>query len=286
MFKKITFLTLFILISIFITSTQAATEAVKSSEVPMIETKSRLDFGISSEIENIPQVSKLFAGNFRVLGIGMILIIIGVILTLIIVPIWLFCRIFRKAGYPAVLGILMVFPVINLILLMILAFLDWPIYRKFESFVEKEEEEEEASTLVSDEFGLSQAKIKFEEPLKKKERKREEKSKGEPILPLPTEKDSKIELQKDRKKEKLFPEVKESEKPESAKNISEESRPEGETLLQSEDKNQVKEKNRQEKESQNKHNNLQPQIKLNAGSFNFTYDCEKKEEDKNRDILS
>jgi len=285
MFKKITLLTLSILIFIFITSTQAATEVAKSSEVPMIETESRLDFGISSEIENIPQVSKLFAGDFRALGIGMMLIIIGVILTLIIVPIWLFCRIFKKAGYPAVLGILMVFPVINLILLMILAFLDWPIYRKFESFVEKEEEEE-ASTLVSDEFGLNQAKIKFEEPLKKKKKKTEEKSKGEPILPLPTEKDSKIELQKDRKKEKLFPEVKESEKPESAKNTSEESRAEGETLLQSEDKNQVKEKNRQKKESQNKHNNLQPQIKLDPGSFNFTYDREKKEEDKNRDILS
>lgn len=42
---------------------------------------------------------------------------------LIIVPFWF---IFRKAGYPPWLGLLMIVPVVNLAMLYFLAFSNWP----------------------------------------------------------------------------------------------------------------------------------------------------------------
>jgi len=46
---------------------------------------------------------------------------------LIIVPFWF---IFKKAGYPQWLGLLMVVPMVNLVMLYILAFSDWPSLRE------------------------------------------------------------------------------------------------------------------------------------------------------------
>ena len=48
-----------------------------------------------------------------------------------IISVWLFWRIFKKAGFPGPLALLMFVPVVNLAMLLILAFLEWPIYRKF-----------------------------------------------------------------------------------------------------------------------------------------------------------
>lgn len=49
---------------------------------------------------------------------------------LIIVPFWL---IFRKAGYSQWLGVLMVVPIVNLVMLYFLAFSDWPRLRERET---------------------------------------------------------------------------------------------------------------------------------------------------------
>lgn len=46
---------------------------------------------------------------------------------LIIVPFWF---IFKKAGYPQWLGLLMVVPIVNLAMLYFLAFSDWPRLRE------------------------------------------------------------------------------------------------------------------------------------------------------------
>jgi hypothetical protein len=46
---------------------------------------------------------------------------------LIIVPFWF---IFRKAGYSQWLGLLMVVPIVNLVMLYFLAFSDWPRLRE------------------------------------------------------------------------------------------------------------------------------------------------------------
>lgn len=49
---------------------------------------------------------------------------------LIIVPFWF---IFRKAGYPQWLGVLMIVPVANIAMLYFLAFSDWPGQREKET---------------------------------------------------------------------------------------------------------------------------------------------------------
>ncbi len=44
-----------------------------------------------------------------------------------IVFIWLYCRIFSKAGYCWALGLLMLVPIVNVVMLCILALGDWPV---------------------------------------------------------------------------------------------------------------------------------------------------------------
>ena len=51
---------------------------------------------------------------------------------LVIVPIKLLicCMIFHKAGYSWALGLLMIVPIANIILIFVLAFGDWPVRRE------------------------------------------------------------------------------------------------------------------------------------------------------------
>ena len=57
-------------------------------------------------------------------------IAIAVVVVLFLFSIW--WKIFKKAGYSGALGLLMFIPVINFILLLILAFSKWPIQRQLE----------------------------------------------------------------------------------------------------------------------------------------------------------
>lgn len=57
-------------------------------------------------------------------------ILVGIILYLFI-HIW--CNIFQKAGYNRFMGLLMLIPGINFLMLLVLAFDKWPIERKLES---------------------------------------------------------------------------------------------------------------------------------------------------------
>jgi len=52
-----------------------------------------------------------------------------ILLTLVfwVVPAWM---IFKKAGYHPALGLLILFPIVNIILIYFLAFSRWPIHRK------------------------------------------------------------------------------------------------------------------------------------------------------------
>jgi hypothetical protein len=43
-------------------------------------------------------------------------------------------QIFKKAGYSGALGLLMIVPIVNFILLLYLAFSDWPIQRDLEAW--------------------------------------------------------------------------------------------------------------------------------------------------------
>ncbi len=61
------------------------------------------------------------------IGMGsMELLFIVVASAVIVVPFW---RIFAKAGFPGALALLMLVPVANLIMLFILAFMEWPALR-------------------------------------------------------------------------------------------------------------------------------------------------------------
>jgi len=51
-----------------------------------------------------------------------LVIIIGSLI--VVIPYWM---IFKKAGFPPFLGILMVVPIVNLVLLYVLAFSDWKV---------------------------------------------------------------------------------------------------------------------------------------------------------------
>ncbi|MBN2028123.1 MAG: hypothetical protein JW854_15350 [Actinobacteria bacterium] len=57
-------------------------------------------------------------------------IAIAVVVVLFLFSIW--WKIFKKAGYSGALGLLMFIPLINFILLLILAFSKWPIQRQLE----------------------------------------------------------------------------------------------------------------------------------------------------------
>jgi hypothetical protein len=51
----------------------------------------------------------------------------------IIFAIVIYWRIFSKAGYSGALAILMLVPIVNLILICVLAFAKWPIYKELEA---------------------------------------------------------------------------------------------------------------------------------------------------------
>jgi heme/copper-type cytochrome/quinol oxidase subunit 2 len=63
-------------------------------------------------------------------GLIVAAIVVGVVVLLFLFSIW--WKIFKKAGYSGALGLLMFVPVINFIMLLILAFSKWPIQRQLE----------------------------------------------------------------------------------------------------------------------------------------------------------
>ena len=63
-----------------------------------------------------------------VAGMGIVMMIFS--LVMITITIFAFCKIFSKAGYHWAMGLIMFIPVGNLIMLLILAFGDWPILKE------------------------------------------------------------------------------------------------------------------------------------------------------------
>ena len=61
---------------------------------------------------------------------GIILSSVIFSLVAIIFAVVIYWRIFSKAGYSGALGILMLIPIINIVMLCILAFGQWPIYKE------------------------------------------------------------------------------------------------------------------------------------------------------------
>lgn len=67
--------------------------------------------------------------NFGMPNFGFVesLIVLAVI---VVLTVWPGCRICRKAGYPAILGLLFFLPLLNVCLWLYLAFAEWPLERR------------------------------------------------------------------------------------------------------------------------------------------------------------
>ena len=70
-----------------------------------------------------PNVDTAFAT-----GIGIIAILFWLVVIVITIVAW--CKIFSKAGYGWAIGLLVLIPIANLIVMLVLAFGDWPILKE------------------------------------------------------------------------------------------------------------------------------------------------------------
>ena len=74
-----------------------------------------------------PNVAPAFGAFF-------LLFVMLITLITVVIQILVFCKIFSKTGYSWALGLLMLVPIANLIMLFVLAFAEWPIERELRSF--------------------------------------------------------------------------------------------------------------------------------------------------------
>jgi hypothetical protein len=64
----------------------------------------------------------------RSIGLPELLIVFTVVaFPFLVVPFW---KIFSKAGYPGIMGIAMLVPLLNVVMLFFLGFSDWPVLRE------------------------------------------------------------------------------------------------------------------------------------------------------------
>lgn len=68
------------------------------------------------------------AATGAAIGFGLFALILG--LAAIVFAVVIYWRIFAKAGYSGALGLLMFVPFVNIVMLCILAFGEWPIYKE------------------------------------------------------------------------------------------------------------------------------------------------------------
>lgn len=55
------------------------------------------------------------------------LLVISIIFVVFVFPAW---KIFSKAGYPGVMSLVMLVPILNIVILYFLAFSDWPVLKE------------------------------------------------------------------------------------------------------------------------------------------------------------
>ena len=67
----------------------------------------------------------------------LILFIACIALTFTAIKVFSFCRIFSKAGYSWAFGLLMLLPMSELIIPLILAFMDWPVCKELSLLKQK-----------------------------------------------------------------------------------------------------------------------------------------------------
>jgi hypothetical protein len=63
---------------------------------------------------------------------GCVILFIALLFTVLQVVV--FCKIYSRAGYSWAMGFLMLIPVVNFIMMLVLAFSEWPIQRQLRQF--------------------------------------------------------------------------------------------------------------------------------------------------------
>ncbi len=68
----------------------------------------------------------------------LILFIALIVLTFTAIKVFSFCRIFSKAGYSWAFGLLMLLPMSEVVIPLILAFMDWPVCKELRLFKQEQ----------------------------------------------------------------------------------------------------------------------------------------------------
>jgi uncharacterized membrane protein len=68
--------------------------------------------------------------RFPGMGLGLSLLSCVVSLIVLVIAAWIWWRILAKTGYGGPLGLLMLVPIANLVLLLVLAFGEWPVEKE------------------------------------------------------------------------------------------------------------------------------------------------------------
>ncbi len=63
-------------------------------------------------------------------SLALIMFLVFMVLAIVVVSVFLWCRIFSKTGYSWAMGLIVLVPFGNLILILILAFSDWPVLKE------------------------------------------------------------------------------------------------------------------------------------------------------------
>jgi hypothetical protein len=61
--------------------------------------------------------------------------IVILLILLVVIPLWKICT---KAGYPGILSLVTLIPVLNFIMLYFLAFSDWPVLKELNALRQKQ----------------------------------------------------------------------------------------------------------------------------------------------------
>jgi len=84
----------------------------------------------------------MFPSQSQIFGISMTaftLLVIVLAIAFAVLSVVIYWRIFAKAGYNGALGLLLFVPIANFIVLCLLAFGEWPVYRELDELRRREE---------------------------------------------------------------------------------------------------------------------------------------------------
>ncbi len=73
-----------------------------------------------------------------IVAITIAFIVAFIFLALVAIKLLIICKIFANAGYSWALGLLMLIPIVNIIMMFYLAFADWPVNKELRLLKQKQ----------------------------------------------------------------------------------------------------------------------------------------------------